>query len=217
MRTASFSTIVRKACPRMVLVARRRSRVISVFLQQDSTAPPWYASPRGLPSRGLTLTKQQGFLPEVHFEEPYAPPNWYLQVFPPNDPSICANNCTFVNAIGTVGNYHVGIYTRFLIMFLVDPLTTPQQGLMKFWVDFTRWMKSNAPGGAFDFFTYGELIYWFLFVILVNPFRWKWAFFVLFGIGTSLPMAVVEREAKFRQEVNNMHIPQDKQVKVNGL
>lgn len=102
-------------------------------------------------------------------------------------------------------------------MFLVDPLTTPQSGLMKFWIDFTRWVKKTAPGGAFDFFTYAELLYWFVFVIVVNPFRWKWAIFVLFGIGTSLPLAVVEREERFRQDVKNMHRPKGKQVEVNGI
>jgi len=58
------------------------------------------------------------FLPPDCFEENYEPPSWYLQVFPPKHPTICANNCTYVNAIGTVGNYHIGIYTRFLLMFL---------------------------------------------------------------------------------------------------
>lgn len=50
------------------------------------------------------------FLPERFFEEPYQPPNWYLQVFPPVDDGmeICCNNCTYLNAIGTVGNYHIG-------------------------------------------------------------------------------------------------------------
>lgn len=32
------------------------------------------------------------FLPEDCFEEPYAPPNWYLQTFPPKHPSIAAIN-----------------------------------------------------------------------------------------------------------------------------
>lgn len=43
------------------------------------------------------------FLPEEVFEEPYGPPSWYLQVFPPKYTSICANNNTYVDAIGTVG------------------------------------------------------------------------------------------------------------------
>ncbi|KAK7533023.1 uncharacterized protein J3D65DRAFT_634094 [Phyllosticta citribraziliensis] len=138
------------------------------------------------------------FLPDDCFQEPYEPPNWYLQTFPPGRMDVCCNNCTYVNAIGTVGNYHIGIYTRFLLMYLVDPLTRPQERLMKLWIDMTRWIKSRAPGGAFEFFTYSELLYWFVFTILVNPFRWKWAAFVLFGIGTSLPMSVVRQEDKIR-------------------
>ena len=34
------------------------------------------------------------FLPQNAFDDPYTPPNWYLQTFPPTHPSICANNCT---------------------------------------------------------------------------------------------------------------------------
>ena len=139
-----------------------------------------------------------GFLPPECFEENYQPPNWYLQVFPPKHKSICANNCTYVNAIGTVGNYHIGIYTRFLLMFLVDPLTQPSERLMKLWIDFTRFVKRRAPTPAFDFFTYSELIYWFVFVILINPFRWKWAPFVLCGIGAALPKRIVMEEDKWR-------------------
>jgi hypothetical protein len=139
------------------------------------------------------------FLPDEVFEEPYDPPNWYLQVFPPDYPEICCNNCTYVNAIGTVGNYHIGIYTRFLLMYLVDPLARPRTRWMKRWVDMTRWIKSRAPGGAFEFFTYSELIYWFCFTIVVNPFRWKWAAFVLFGVGKELPLRVVEKEDRARR------------------
>ncbi|KAF2147150.1 uncharacterized protein K452DRAFT_240355 [Aplosporella prunicola CBS 121167] len=138
------------------------------------------------------------FLPDKVFEDPYGPPSWYLQVFPPGFHEICANNCTYVNAIGTVGNYHIGIYTRFLLMYLVDPLTRPTDKWMKRWIDMTRFMKARAPGGAFDFFTYGELLYWFMFTIVINPFRWKWAFFVLFGIGTAVPMNIVRHEDKLR-------------------
>lgn len=138
------------------------------------------------------------FLPDNCFEEGYKPPSWYLQVFPPSEPSICAVNCTYVNAIGTVGNYHIGIYTRFLLMLLVDPLTRPNPRWAKRWIDMTRWIKSKAPTGAFDFITYSELTYWFLFTLAINPFRWKWAFFVLFGLGRALPMTVVRQEDKFR-------------------
>ena len=111
---------------------------------------------------------------------------------------ICANNCTYINAIGTVGNYHIGIYCRFLLMFLVDPLARPNERLMKTWIDFTRWVKQFAPTGAFEFFTYAELIYWFVFIIAVNPFRWKWALFVMTGVGVALPKRIVEEEEKLR-------------------
>lgn len=141
------------------------------------------------------------FLPDEVFEEPYDPPNWYLQVFPPKYPDICASNSTYVNAIGTVGNMHIGIYTRFLLMFLTDPLTRPTEGWMKTWIDFTRFMKRLAPTRAFDFFTYAELIYWYVFVLIVNPFRWKWALFVFYGIGRWLPMRIVQREDQIRREL----------------
>jgi hypothetical protein len=144
------------------------------------------------------------FLPDEVFESPYEPPNWYLQVFPPQHVDICANNCTYVNAIGTVGNYHIGIYTRLLLMFLVDPLARPHERWMKIWIDMTRWIKRRAPAGAFEFFTYSELIYWFLFIVLINPFRWKWALFVFFGIGSALPMGVVKREDQLRNGMGSV-------------
>jgi hypothetical protein len=40
------------------------------------------------------------FLPDACFEEGYQPPRWFLQCFPPVDPSICAINSTYVSAIG---------------------------------------------------------------------------------------------------------------------
>ena len=52
--------------------------------------------------------------------------------------------------------------------------------------------------GAFDFFTYSELMYWFVFCVVINPFRWKWALFVLSGVGSALPMRVVREEDEIR-------------------
>jgi hypothetical protein len=43
-----------------------------------------------------------------------------------------------------------------------------------------------------------ELLYWFVFVIVINPFRWKWALFVLCGIGVALPKNIVMKEDKLR-------------------
>lgn len=105
---------------------------------------------------------------------------------------------TYVNGIGAVGNWHIGIYTRILLMFLVDPLTRPRPFWMRLWIDFTRLLKSAAPTAAFDFFTYLELIWWFSFCVAFNPFRWKWAFFVFFGLGFVLPRTIVEAEDKLR-------------------
>ncbi|KAI1083666.1 monooxygenase [Whalleya microplaca] len=138
------------------------------------------------------------FLPDDSFAEPYGPPNWYLQTFPPQHPSVSAINCTYVNAIGTVGNWHIGIYTRVLLMFLVDPLARPSAYWMRRWIDMTRALKASAPTGAFDFFTYLELLWWFIFCVTVNPFRWKWAAFVFFGLGFALPHGVVEAEDQLR-------------------
>ncbi|KAG9259123.1 flavin-binding monooxygenase-like family protein [Emericellopsis atlantica] len=134
------------------------------------------------------------FLPDDVFEEPYDPPNWYLQTFPPQHPSVSAINCTYVAAIGSVGNWHIGIYTRILLMFLVDPLTRPRGFWMRRWIDMTKVLKMSSPTGAFDFFTYLELVWWFVFCVAFNPFRWKWALFVFFGVGMHLPAKIVEAE-----------------------
>ena len=69
---------------------------------------------------------------------------------------------------------------------------------MKRWIDMTKTLKSFAPTGAFDFFTYSELMYWFAFCVVINPFRWKWALFVFFGIGEALPLSVVKGEDGLR-------------------
>ncbi|KAH6658891.1 monooxygenase [Truncatella angustata] len=145
------------------------------------------------------------FLPDDCFNEPYGPPNWYLQTFPPAHPSISAINCTYVNAIGTVGNWHIGIYTRILLMFLVDPLTRPRTFWMERWIDMTKILKMAAPTGAFDFFTYLELLWWFAFCVIINPFRWKWAFFVFFGVGIALPKKIIQSEGPIRNGIGLRH------------
>lgn len=124
-----------------------------------------------------------GFLPHDSFKPPYSPPNWFLQSFPIGHPDICANNCTYVNAIGTVGNIHIGLYTRLLLMYIVDPDARPSPAWMRLWVDWTRTWKSKAPGGALEFFTYAELIWWIIFNLASHPRRWRWIPFVLGGFG----------------------------------
>jgi hypothetical protein len=145
------------------------------------------------------------FLPDDCFNEPYTPPNWYLQTFPPQHPSISAINCTYVSAIGSVGNWHIGIYTRILLMFLSDPLTRPSPFWMSRWIDMTRFLKMTSPTGAFDFFTYLELVWWFVFCVSFNPFRWKWAVFVFFGVGLDLPKMIVNMEKKLLNGVDGYH------------
>lgn len=149
------------------------------------------------------------FLPKDSFEEPYGAPNWYLQTFPPSHPSVSAINCTYLSAIGTVGNWHIGIYTRILLMFLVDPLTRPNPFWMERWIDMTKVLKAKSPTGAFDFFTYLELVWWFAFCVAFNPFRWKWAFFVFFGLGFALPKRLVQVEDRVR---NGLGRPSSNQV-----
>ena len=83
-------------------------------------------------------------------------------------------------------------------MFLVDPLTRPSPFWMKRWIDMTRLLKYFSPVGAFDFFTYLELIWWFVFCVSFNPFRWKWALFVFFGLGFGLPKRIVSMENTIR-------------------
>jgi hypothetical protein len=65
----------------------------------------------------------------------------------------------------------------------------------------TRFLKSHSPNLAFNFFTYLELILWFVFCIAINPFRWKRALFVFSGIGDSLPRRVVEGEGRLGQRM----------------
>lgn len=92
-------------------------------------------------------------------------------------------------------------------MFLVDPLARPSPFWMKRWIGMTKILKMFSPIGAFDFFTYLELMWWFTFCVAINPFRWKWAFFVFFGVGVDLPKAFVKREKDMleRQGYNGLY------------
>lgn len=140
------------------------------------------------------------FLPKESFNPPYSPPNWFLQTFPIGYPDICATNSTYVNAIGTVGNIHIGLYTRLLLMFIVDQQTRPSPAWMRAWVDWTRTWKWPAAGGALEFFTYSELIIWIILSLAINPWRWKWIPFVLNGFGKPFyggKMSKVETHEKY--------------------
>lgn len=121
------------------------------------------------------------FFPQLATTGAYRPPNWYLQTFPTENATICATNCTWKDGIGSVGGYHIGIYTRFLLVFLVDAQTRPSEGMMKFWVDFVHICKKPYAGGALAFVTSAELFFWFLAMIALQPSLWRWRKFILSG------------------------------------
>ena len=130
------------------------------------------------------------FLPEDVFEKPFASPAWYLQTFPPRHPEICAINSIYVNALGTVGHIHTGIYTRLLMVFLLEPRTKPSQAQMDRWVSWICWFNRKTPQRAFDYFTYSELMLWFVSCVLLRPSLWQWAWFVFTGLGQAGPSGV---------------------------
>lgn len=121
------------------------------------------------------------FLPKLASTGTYRPPNWYLQTFPTENATVCATNCTWKDGIGSVGGCHIGIYTRFLLVFLIDPRTRPSTRMMQAWVDFVHILKKPYPGGALSFVTSAELFFWFLVVIIAQPALWKWMGFILKG------------------------------------
>ncbi|KAF8152257.1 hypothetical protein B0H34DRAFT_111065 [Crassisporium funariophilum] len=123
------------------------------------------------------------FLPANLFPEGYQRPDLYLQNFSTEDWSILMTNSAYMNAIGTVGHFHIGIYTRILLTLLLDKTARPAPKDMKLWVDVLRFIKRGATGGAFGFFTYMELTIWLLGFHLLRPDRLRWLFFIMNGWG----------------------------------
>lgn len=135
-----------------------------------------------------------GFLPQDAFAARYVPPDWFLQAFPVGYPDVCTINAVCVNSVGALGGVHIGLYTRILLMFLADPRTRPGPALMRYWVDAGKMAKSAVPKGASDLVAYLELAGWVLTRMVVEPSRWKWILFVLFGWGGALPDRLPEEE-----------------------
>ncbi|CZT14725.1 related to ACB 4-hydroxyacetophenone monooxygenase [Ramularia collo-cygni] len=121
------------------------------------------------------------FLPQTKSSSKYQPPNWYLQTFPTENATVCATNCTWQEGIGSVGGVHIGLYTRFLLAFVMDPEARPSERFMKGWVDLVHILKKPYPGGALSFVSSAELFFWIVVVIAVQPSLWKWASFILSG------------------------------------
>lgn len=123
------------------------------------------------------------FLPKDLFPEDYVRPNLYLQNFSIQDTSVCCTNASFIGAVGTVGHIHIGMYARILAVFLMDASTRPHPRDARLWVDGIRWIKARAPGGAFSFFTYMELMIWLISFTFLRITRLKYFFFILAGLG----------------------------------
>ncbi|KWU44702.1 FAD/NAD(P)-binding domain-containing protein [Rhodotorula sp. JG-1b] len=130
------------------------------------------------------------FLPKDLFpkdkDHDYSPPSLYLQNFSVEDWSILMTNASYQDAIGTVGNWHIGIYARILMVFLLDESTRPVPFSMKTWCDAVNWVKKGAWGegsSGLAFFSYTELCIWVILFHIFNPRRLPWLPFVLFGWG----------------------------------
>ncbi|KAI5826953.1 FAD/NAD(P)-binding domain-containing protein [Schizophyllum commune Tattone D] len=121
------------------------------------------------------------------FPEGYQRPDLYLQNFSTEDWSVLMTNSAYMNAIGTVGHFHIGIYTRILLTLLLDPDARPLPKDMKLWVDCVRFVKRGAKGGALGFFTYAELTIWLVLFHIFRPDRLKWIFFIMQGWGVHGP------------------------------
>ncbi len=125
------------------------------------------------------------FLPQEYLRDPYGPPNYFLQVFPPDDPTICALNSTWVRGHGSVAGFHIAIYTRLLIVFVVDPRTRLEPREMKNWVDNINSTNSCPEQTNLCFVTTAQLLFWFYMTVVSHPRMWSWSLFILFGIGTA--------------------------------
>ncbi|KAJ6502033.1 FAD/NAD(P)-binding domain-containing protein [Mycena sanguinolenta] len=108
------------------------------------------------------------FLDDSLFPEDYQRPDLYLQSFSTEDWSVLLTNSAYMSGIGTVGHFHIGIYTRILLTLLLDENARPSPKDMKLWVDVVRFIKRGAAGGPLGFFTYAELTIW---VVMFHFFR----------------------------------------------
>lgn len=144
------------------------------------------------------------FLPKSKSSSKYQPPNWYLQCFPTENPTVCATNCTWKEGIGSVGGAHIGVYTRFLLVFLIDPATAPSEWMMKTWVDLVHILKKPYVGGPLAFVTSAEVFFWFLVLICAQPSLWKYMGFIFNGPGPKLTSPLpepVRRRSRVRENM----------------
>ncbi|KZV98830.1 FAD/NAD(P)-binding domain-containing protein [Exidia glandulosa HHB12029] len=112
------------------------------------------------------------FLQTDLFPKKYTCPNLFLLTFCTEDWSLLLTNASYVDGIGTVGHFHIGIYTRLLLAFLRDPSIRPTRGEMKAWV--------NHAGGL-DFITYMDMMSWLVRFHLTETRRLRWILFTFTG------------------------------------
>jgi len=73
---------------------------------------------------------------------------------------------------------------------------------MKRWVGLTRWVRSIAPSGIlFEPVTDLGLVLFVVSVMVIGPFRWKWAGFVLFGVPLDLPINLLREENRIMNDL----------------
>ncbi|CAH7688361.1 hypothetical protein BY996DRAFT_4581794 [Phakopsora pachyrhizi] len=109
----------------------------------------------------------------------YSPPNLFLGNITVHDWSCVMLNSAYVHGVGSVGHFHIGIFNRMLMMFLVDQATRPNCNEMKRWVD----QKSQLKNGSLCCYTYTEMMLWLIVFMVFNHNRLRWVIFVLFGFG----------------------------------
>ncbi|SCZ92474.1 BZ3500_MvSof-1268-A1-R1_Chr5-2g07892 [Microbotryum saponariae] len=137
------------------------------------------------------------FLPKdlfpVEGARDYQPPNLYIQMFSTEDCSVLLTNAAYLDAIGTVGSFHIGVFARVLMLFLLDKRTRPLPKSMKTWIDVINWIKRTAFGehgtSGLAFFTYAELLIWLVVFHFFKLARLAWMPFVLFGWGVKPTMS----------------------------
>ncbi|KDE08675.1 hypothetical protein MVLG_01133 [Microbotryum lychnidis-dioicae p1A1 Lamole] len=137
------------------------------------------------------------FLPKdlfpVEGARDYQPPNLYIQMFSTEDCSVLLTNAAYLDAIGTVGSFHIGVFARVLMLFLLDKRTRPMPKSMKTWIDVINWIKRTAFGehgtSGLAFFTYAELLIWLVVFHFFKLARLAWMPFVLFGWGVKPTMS----------------------------
>ena len=92
------------------------------------------------------------------------------------EPTICALNSTWQEAFGSVGGSQIGLFTRLLLVFLIDPSTQPSRQSMENWVNF---MVDYNHG--LKFITHIEVYLWLVVAIACNWRLWHWASFIIMG------------------------------------